>query len=184
MKNEEEIKRVYIAGPEVCLPDAEEIGRRKKALCADYGFIGLFPDDIKVDCGRLGEMAYNIYRGHVEMIHSAHIGICNLTPFRGESADTDTAFALGMLVGLQKQVFGYSHMVEDFKGSPPKDESRVYSSTEDLEPFRLIDSCLWFQGHLILQRKVAWDQLFQSLSGFEACLREARAEEDKQAGVV
>jgi nucleoside 2-deoxyribosyltransferase len=94
MKNEEEKKRVYIAGPEQFLPDAGEIGKRKKALCADYGFLGLFPDDIKVDLSGFGpnldRVMYSIYRGKLEMIHSAHIGICNLTPIRGESADGST----------------------------------------------------------------------------------------------
>ncbi|MGH6845593.1 MAG: nucleoside 2-deoxyribosyltransferase [Methylocella sp.] len=184
MKKEEEKKRVYIAGPELLLPDGgDEIMRRKKALCANYGFIGLIPDDIQEDFGTGGpnidRIMYSIYRGNVEMIHRAHIGICNLTPFQGKSADTGTVFELGMLVGLEKRVFGYSQMVEDSKGST-SDEPFQFLDV----PYRLIDLCLSFQGLQILTRKVAGDQLFQSLSGFEACLRQARAEEDKQAGVV
>src|SRR5258708_1028231 len=35
----------YLAGPEVFLPDAAEIGRRKKELCRRHGFEGLYPLD-------------------------------------------------------------------------------------------------------------------------------------------
>jgi len=205
MKIEEKKKRVYIAGPEVFLPDAIEIGRRKKALCADYGFIGLFPADSEVKVARTGErLDHEIYRANVEMVRRAHIGICNLTPYRGVSADAGTVFELGMLVGLNKRVFGYSHKVEDLltrveafravvKGSP-LDESRYQMRIEEFENVDnlMIDSCLALQGHPILTMEVPCDQLFRSLSGFEACLRQARDEEDQaermrkqhKAGVV
>jgi len=73
--------KVYLAGPEVFLPDAAEIGRCKKALCERYNCIGLYP----------------------RMIRSADFGIANLTPFRGPS-DVGTVFELGMLLGLGKPV--------------------------------------------------------------------------------
>ena len=41
--------KIYLAGPDVFLPDAVEIGRRKAELCARYGVIGLFPLDNAVD---------------------------------------------------------------------------------------------------------------------------------------
>jgi nucleoside 2-deoxyribosyltransferase len=37
--------RVYLAGPEVFLPDAVDIGRRKVELCTRHGLIGLYPLD-------------------------------------------------------------------------------------------------------------------------------------------
>ena len=37
--------RIYLAGPDVFLPDAEKVGDRKKALCERYGFTGVFPTD-------------------------------------------------------------------------------------------------------------------------------------------
>ena len=36
---------VYLAGPEVFLVNAREIGERKKELCEKYGFQGHFPLD-------------------------------------------------------------------------------------------------------------------------------------------
>ncbi len=41
--------KVYLAGPDVFLPDAVEIGRQKAAICARYGLIGLYPLDNTVD---------------------------------------------------------------------------------------------------------------------------------------
>jgi len=34
------LKKVYLAGPEVFLPDAIDIATRKKRLCLEYGFEG------------------------------------------------------------------------------------------------------------------------------------------------
>ena len=38
-------KRVYLAGPEVFLSNAREIGVRKRAICERYGLVGVFPGD-------------------------------------------------------------------------------------------------------------------------------------------
>jgi nucleoside 2-deoxyribosyltransferase len=35
--------RVYLAGPEVFLANAREIGVRKRAICERYGLVGIFP---------------------------------------------------------------------------------------------------------------------------------------------
>ena len=37
--------RLYLAEPEVFLPDADEIAQRKKGLCAEREFEGLFAVD-------------------------------------------------------------------------------------------------------------------------------------------
>src|SRR6516165_10559354 len=41
--------KIYLAGPDVFLPDRIEIGRRKTAICARYGLTGLYPLDHPVD---------------------------------------------------------------------------------------------------------------------------------------
>ena len=41
--------KIYLAGPDVFLPDAVEIGRRKAAICARHGLTGLYPLDNAVD---------------------------------------------------------------------------------------------------------------------------------------
>ncbi len=39
------MKKIYLAGPDVFLPNAIEEGERLKALCEEYGYEGLFPMD-------------------------------------------------------------------------------------------------------------------------------------------
>ena len=77
-------KKVYLAGPDVFLPDATEIGARKKQLCAEYGFEGLLPLDnepknVSPPLAAAGE----IYRGNLRLMQAADFIIAHLTPFRG-----------------------------------------------------------------------------------------------------
>src|SRR5665213_3937728 len=79
-------RKVYLAGPEVFLPDADDIGRRKKKLAAQYGFEGLYPLDSALSADpSLDRLDARIYRANVALIHAADFGIANLTPFRGLS---------------------------------------------------------------------------------------------------
>jgi nucleoside 2-deoxyribosyltransferase len=41
--------KIYLAGPDVFLLDAVEIGLRKVEICAHHGLTGLYPLDNKVD---------------------------------------------------------------------------------------------------------------------------------------
>src|ERR1700750_3112150 len=41
--------KIYLAGPDVFLSDAVAFGRRKVALCGQYGLSGLYPLDAPVD---------------------------------------------------------------------------------------------------------------------------------------
>ena len=96
-------KTIYLAGPEVFLPDALAVGTRKKALCEKYGFIGLFPFDNEIKSAPPGARTDAlIYHANLAMMRAADIGIFNLTPFRGVSADTGTVFELGLMIGLGK----------------------------------------------------------------------------------
>ena len=61
--------KVYLAGPDVFLPDAVSIGRRKKELCAHYGFEGLYPFDNEISGDHLGtRVDLLIYRGGIEVV--------------------------------------------------------------------------------------------------------------------
>lgn len=104
------MKHIYLAGPEVFLPNAAELGHRKKILCRDYGFEGLFPLDTEI---RMGDDSENlgliISRANEGLIHDADIVIANLTPFRGPSADVGTVYELGLARGLSKEILGYSN---------------------------------------------------------------------------
>lgn len=98
-------QRIYLAGPDVFLPDASAVGRQKKAICREFGFEGLFPldQDPALEADPAG-----IFRSNCNLMRQADIGLFNLTPFRGPSADVGTVFELGFLHGLDKPVHGYT----------------------------------------------------------------------------
>src|SRR6202012_4441432 len=78
--------KIYLAGPDVFLHDAVDIGRRKVELCARRGLTGLSPRDNPADlAARQASLA--IFRGNEAMMIEADAVIANLTPFRGPGAD-------------------------------------------------------------------------------------------------
>lgn len=100
---------VYLAGPEVFLPNGAEIGRRKQHICTRHGLNGLFPLDNKVEVrGSLRRAAAEIFAGDVAMMRRAGAIIANLTAFRGPSADVGTVFELGFMAALGKPLFAYT----------------------------------------------------------------------------
>ncbi|MGP1253996.1 MAG: nucleoside 2-deoxyribosyltransferase [Kiloniellales bacterium] len=102
--------RAYLAGPDVFLPDALEVGRRKAELCGLYGFSGHFPLDASLQFDHLSpyDQGLAIYRANLEVMKTCDLALLNLTPFRGPSADAGTVFELGWLIAAGKPVFAYS----------------------------------------------------------------------------
>jgi nucleoside 2-deoxyribosyltransferase len=173
---------IYLAGSEVFLPDAVEIGRRKQELCAAYGFVGLYPLDNEIPT-TTGERADKlIYDANTAMMQRADFCICNLTPFRGPGADAGTVFELGLMVGLGKKVFAYTndaadyvHRVESFApGSRANLRDRQELSVEDFGNF---DNLMleWAvresSGHPVVRHAATTADLYRDLTGFEQCLR-------------
>src|SRR5262245_61412549 len=181
------MQKVYLAGPEVFLPDAVEIGRRKKKLCAAYGFEGLFPLDNEISSASDGERIDRlIYQANVQLIRRADFGICNLTPFRGPSADAGTVFELGMLVGLGKPVFGYTNVTTDLLDRSKRADAALFDATQKvwrdsagmlIEDFGnadnlMVDNALIeHAGCPIVRHRAPDGELLRDLAGFETCLR-------------
>jgi len=69
--------KIYLAGPDVFLPDAVEIGRRKVDLCARYGLTGLYPLDNKIDLAA-ADASLQIFRGNEAMMNEADAVIANV----------------------------------------------------------------------------------------------------------
>ena len=86
--------KIYLAGPDVFLPDAVEIGRRKVEICARHGLTGLYPLDNAIDLSAR-DASLDIFRGNEAMMIEADAIIANLTPFRGPGADAGTVYELG-----------------------------------------------------------------------------------------
>src|ERR1700756_5264622 len=109
--------RVYLAGPDVFLPDAGAWLERKKAICAGFRLTGVSPLDALPEeptaWKRLPE-----WRG-IALRNEAHIRRCaaviaNLTPFRGPSADVGTVYEVGFARGIGLRVFGYATVSTPF----------------------------------------------------------------------
>lgn len=100
--------KIYIAGPDVFLPNALEQAKVIKQLCEQYGHIGLFPLDNEVNGWHPHQIAQRIKDANISMIDECDIVIANLSPFRGPEPDSGTAWEVGYAQGLKKRVLAYS----------------------------------------------------------------------------
>ena len=100
--------KLYLAGPEVFLPDAVEYAATQRALCDRYGFTALHPLDNSLDLGNQDlDTAMRIYRGDVQQIRDCDIVVANCNGFRGMCMDDGTAYELGFANALGKPSYGY-----------------------------------------------------------------------------
>jgi nucleoside 2-deoxyribosyltransferase len=107
--------KVYLAGPEVFVPNAREVLDRKIALARAAGFEPLAPGDLEIPpAPTRREFGENIYRVDEQLMMSADAIIANLTPFRGLHADVGTVFEVGFMRGRGKPVFAYSNITDTY----------------------------------------------------------------------
>lgn len=175
--------RIYLAGPEVFLPDALAVGAAKVRLCAEAGFEGLFPLDASLDLDGLprGEAARRIALANEALMRSADAIIANLTPFRGASMDAGTAYEVGFMRALGKTVLGYTNAGGDyasraraFRLNPPLafDCDRVDLEIEDfgLAENLMIAVAVSESGTDVVSHEVGGRERMADLAGFRACL--------------
>ena len=179
--------RLYLAGPEVFLPDPIEAGRVKVALCDAAGFDGLYPLDNVLDLAGLSkpEQAARISAANEALMRSADAVIANLTPFRGVSMDAGTAFEVGFMRALGRPVFGYSNAAETYharalafrsRGIPPGDYDRPEVEIEDfdLSENLMIDIAVRAVQGPVAAPAATFDRDITNLDGFKRCLAHAR----------
>jgi nucleoside 2-deoxyribosyltransferase len=137
-----EPKPVYLAGPDVFLPESAAIGRRKRDICASHGLEGVYPGEgVDLDALPEDEHAQALFDACVAMMDRCVGGLCNLTPFRGPSADVGTAFEMGYLFARGVPVLGYTAHVHDYA-------ARVGDSEHMVEGFGLADN-LMLEGPML-----------------------------------
>ena len=107
---------IYLAGPEVFLPNAVESGKSKQARIQalnqqnDWPFtlVGLYPLDNSIeDFGHNFDTGIRIYEANIELMDKAHTVAANMVRFRGPSMDVGTAFEMGYMNAANKPVFAY-----------------------------------------------------------------------------
>lgn len=101
--------KIYLAGPEVFLPNAIEVLKNHQKLCQELGFIGLSPLDNELKKENLSgiQLAKKIFLSNVELIKQCDIVAANINFFRGGVIDDGTAWEIGYAHGLGKIIFGY-----------------------------------------------------------------------------
>jgi nucleoside 2-deoxyribosyltransferase len=171
--------KVYLAGPDVFLPDAVEFGRRKVDLCARYGLTGLYPLDNRIDLAA-ADASLQIFRGNEAMMNEADAIIANLTPFRGPGADVGTVYELGYMAGRGKLCLGYSndpgHYAERVGELKTRDGRLIDAQGLTVENFDLADNLMMIHAldlhgcPLVAPRHPAED-IWHDLTSFETCVR-------------
>jgi len=100
--------RLYLAGPDVFLPDPLAEAARLKAICAAAGLEGVFPLDNQL-APATGEtpagFAARIRAANIALIRQTDGVIANVSPFRGPCVDDGTAFEIGFAQALGRPVF-------------------------------------------------------------------------------
>src|SRR5581483_9324953 len=180
--------RIYLAGPEVFLPDAIAVGRRKQEICARHGLTGLFPLDNELAARAEEPLSRRIFAANSAMMERADAIIANLTPFRGPSADAGTVYELGFMLGLRgagknKLCLGYSNIALSYRDKVrdrfmlTPDASGALRDDEELEveDFDLADNLMIIHGlelsghRLVVPPRLVADPL-HDLGAFEACV--------------
>lgn len=100
--------KLYLAGPEIFLPNAEEVAEKQKTLCKKHGFVGLHPIDNNLNLvGSSLAVASDIYYGDTGQVRECDVVVANCNSFRGALIDDGTAYELGFGNALSKPSYGY-----------------------------------------------------------------------------
>jgi len=129
--------KLYLAGPEVFLPEALVYAEQQRTLCEHYGFTPLHPVDNGPTFGERSvealarlydavklfrqeplrnlmalssedmRCAMKIYLGNIKHVRECDIVVANCNAFRGALVDDGTAYELGLGNGLGKPTYGY-----------------------------------------------------------------------------
>ena len=178
--------KIYLAGPDVFLPDAVEIGKRKAGICVLHGLTGLYPLDNAVDLAA-SDASVRIFRGNEAMMDAADAIIANLTPFRGPGADPGTVYELGYMAARGKLCLGYSNdpspyvdRVRQSTTVTPQDGRLVDEAGLTVEDFGLNDNLMMMHaldlhGCALVTPKQKPKDIWHDLTTFEAFLRLAAA---------
>jgi nucleoside 2-deoxyribosyltransferase len=176
--------KIYLAGPDVFLPDAIDIGRRKVQLCARHGLVGLFPLDNTIDIAAK-DASLQIFRGNEAMMNEASAIIANLTPFRGPGADAGTVYELGYMAGRGKLCLGYSNdpssyadRVRQFSKVASRDGRLIDARGLTVEDFGLSDNLMMIHaldlhGCALERPRQMPADIWHDLTAFETCVRMA-----------
>lgn len=166
--------RAYLAGPDVFLPDAREIGEARRRVCARHGLEGVFPLDAPMDgfdALAPREQGLFLFDRMRELMEGCDLGLANLTPFRGPSMDVGTAVEVGWLHARGRPVFGYTAAAADYADRVEPDGMQVerFGLADNL----MVEGAIVRSGGRVLRGSAADAWSFDDLALFERCVRVA-----------
>ncbi len=169
--------RVYLAGPDVFLPQPQQRAAAMKQVCLRHGLTGVSPLDPLA--GESGMDAASIARRNEGHIRGCDAILANLSPFRGPGADTGTVYEVGFGRALGLPVFGYATVSADYAARVRAlPGSRAGHDAEGLaiEDFGLFENLMitcgiTASGGALLAEDAAAG--WQDLGVFERCVRQA-----------
>ena len=180
--------RIYLAGPEVFLPEARAVGAEKCRLAAEAGLEGAFPLDAQLDLAALppAEQARRISQANEGLMRSCDAIVANLTPFRGVSMDFGTAFEVGFMQALGRPMAGYTNVTADYaertrafqaRGPLTMDGDRPDLEIEDfgLAENLMIEVAIAASGGRVVRREVPKGAELTDLAAFAQCLADIAA---------
>lgn len=172
--------RIYLAGPDVFLPEPLKIARAKQDICQTHGFVGVFPFDASLDLANLSpfEMGIAIYKSNIELMDSCDLIVANMTPFRGPSMDVGTAFEMGYMAAQGKPVFGYTND-ERFYGervaanTPGWDANGMSIESFEMADNLMLEGAIFTSGGVLMREQISSEFYYTELKVFEATVRSA-----------
>ena len=180
------VRSIWLAGPDVWLPDFEAQAARQRTHCIDAGFTGLTPDPVPQGSDHSSELeARELYAARMARLRQADAGVVNLTPWRGPSADPGAAFETGVLAGLGRPIFAYLNVpdesqaeyvdrVDSFVGAQ-RDEAGVWRDGDGcvVEDYGLPETVmLWAEARRLFV--IVTSDPLHDLTGLELCLEALR----------
>lgn len=142
------MRKVYLAGPDVFHPQAQERGDYLRRLCLEHGLEGLYPLDNELPAGLSGATAARwICAANLAMLRSADAVLANLEAFRGQEPDSGTVFEMGVAIALGKPVWCYfrpAGALRDQLRHGPDGRDADGFLVEDFDlPRNLMLACTW-----------------------------------------
>jgi nucleoside 2-deoxyribosyltransferase len=183
--------RVYLAGPDVFLVNARDVGARKKAICARHGLTGVFPTDEDAALGLAlsrSEQGLAISRAMESVMQSCDAMIVNLTPFRGPSADVGSAYEMGFMRALGRPIYAFTNDARPFfdrvaafcggvvrarPGGEPEDSDGMAIELFELHDNLMLAGGVIASGGCVFAEAVPHAERYTSLVAFEHCVARA-----------
>jgi len=177
---------VYLAGPEVFLPNAAELSAAKLKILDASGLEGRCPyraiealellDEIgAVDHVAPADRGYVFFQSLAAILDESDALIANMTPFRGPSADVGTAWEMGYAAARDLPVFAYTNRIEHYGERVELDGLLIESF--DLSDNLMLEGCVRRSGNQVERHdsRLPGARGIEVLDGFERCVRRAAA---------